>query len=399
MITRINTTQELKQMFLEILLNKTDKINDVSAESVLNGIAFGCAKLAQKCLVNQSVVEGHIFPDTSYGVYLDNLAAVRGVAPRFGACGSSTYIRLIADEGTYYDKNAVTFTSTNGITFLMEENVVIDVNGYAYTKVHSQSVGAVTNVDPLTINRINNGPNGHYSVTNEYRAMGGRDQEPDSLFRQRIKDSINALSRTTLAYLEQVFMSINPNVLRLYKGGIDEFGRINLYVVNVSGADFTQLEFDEIISRSNEYLSLIELLNNVGDDTLVLNNINWLPVDIEFRVDIDPAYNPAIVRKQIQIQMCKLFDYRYWNYGDKVEWENLLYAAKSVEGVRYVPDIHFSPRADINVPKFRLPRIRKFIMRDLDGNIIQDNSGVMSDVYYPNEIDYAYQSSVLSNIQ
>ena len=398
MITRINTTQELKQMFLEILLNKTDKINDISAESVLNGIAFGCAKLAQKCLVNQSVVEGHIFPDTSYGVYLDNLAAVRGVAPRFGACGSSTYIRLIADPNTYYDSASVTFTSTNGITFVMEENVLIGINGYAYTKVHSQSVGAITNVDPLTINTINNQPNGHISVTNEYRAMGGRDMEPDNLFRQRIKDSINALSRTTISYLEQVFMTINPNVLRVFKGGIDSFGRINLYVLGVNGANFTQEEFDNIISRSNEYLSLIELLNAVGEDTLVLNNIDWLPVDIEFRVDIDPAYDESAVRKQIQIQMCKLFDYRYWNYGDKVEWENLLYAAKSVDGVRYVPDIHFSPRADINVPKYRLPRVRGFIMRDLDGNIIEDNNGVMSDIYYPNEIDYPYQASVLSNI-
>ena len=44
MITQIIPTQELKQIFLEVLLNKTDKVTDVSEESVLNGIAFGCAK-------------------------------------------------------------------------------------------------------------------------------------------------------------------------------------------------------------------------------------------------------------------------------------------------------------------------------------------------------------------
>ena len=34
-----------------------------------------------------------------------------------------------------------------------------------------------------------------------------------------------------------------------------------------------------------------------------------------------------------------------------------------------------------------------------DGNIIEDNNGVMSDVYYPNSEDMDYTASVLSNIQ
>ena len=115
-------------------------------------------------------------------------------------------------------------------------------------------------------------------------------------------------------------------------------------------------------------------------------------------MDIDPAYDQDKVRREIQIQMGKMFDYRFWKYGDKVEWENLLYAAKNVDGVRYVPDTHFSPHADINVPEYRLPRIRGFVMRDLDGNIIEDNGGVLSEFFYPNEIDYSFQASVLTTI-
>lgn len=63
-----------------------------------------------------------------------------------------------------------------------------------------------------------------------------------------------------------------------------------------------------------------------------------------------------------------------------------------------MPDVHFYPRADINVPIYRLPRIRSFIMRDLNGNIIEDNGGVLSQFYYPNDIDFAYSNSVLSTI-
>lgn len=398
MITKITPVNELKLMFLEILLNKTDKINDVGEDSVLNGIAYGAAKVGQKCLVNQAVVEGHIFPDTAYGIYLDKLAAIRGVAPRFGAAAGSTYIRISASEGTTYFRDVHTFISTSGMTFSLDEDVIIGVNGYAYAKVRCNQEGLDTNVDPLSINRVNPIPTGHIACTNEYRATGGRDAEDDDLFRQRIKDSVDQLSRTTLSYLEQVFMKINNNVLRLYKGGIDENGKLNLIVVSVNGQNFTDEEFNEILSRSEEYLSLSELLRSSTDFALKLNNVDWLPVDVEFRADIDPAYDQDQVRREIQIQMSKLFDYRFWKYGDKVEWENLLFVAKNVEGVRYVPDTHFFPQADINVPKYRLPRIRGFVMRDLNGNIIEDNGRVLSQFFYPNEIDYSFQSSVLTTI-
>ena len=398
MITKITPVEELKQIFLEIFLNKTDKVSDVSDDSVLNAIAYGNAKLTQRTLTNQAIIEGHIFPDSAYGEYLDNLASIRGVAPRFGAVGSTTYVRVTADEGTSYIAGIHTFTSTSGIVFDLEESGVVGINGYAYLKVRSQQSGLNTNVDALSINKVSPIPQGHISVINEYAATGGSDQESDTLFRERIKTNMNQMSRTTLSYLEQVFMKINPRVLRLHKGGIDSDGKFNLIVVSVNGQNFTTAEFDEILSKSEEYLSLSELLREGSDFALKLNNVDWLPVDIEFRADIDPAYDIDSVRRNIQIQMNKLFDYRFWKYGDKIEWENMLYAAKNVEGVRYVPDTHFYPQADINVPKYRLPRIRGFIMRDLDGNIIEDNNGVLSDVFYPNEEDRSYQESVLTMI-
>lgn len=398
MITQITPVEELKNMFLEILLNKTDKINDVGAESVLNGIAYGCAKLGQKCLVNQSIVEGHIFPDIAYGVYLDRLAQIRGIAPRFGASPSSTYVRLMADEGTIYFSQGTTLTSISGITFELAEDVTIGANGYAYALVRSQQSGLNTNVDPLSINTINPIPTGHIAVTNEYRATGGRDAEDDELFRQRIKDSVNQLSRTTLSYIEQVFMKINPNVLRVYKGAIDTSGRLNLIIVSVNGQNFTEAEFNEMLNRSAEYLSLSDILRTDTEYALKLNNVDWYFIDVDFRVDIDPAFDYDQVRRDIQIQMSKLFDYRYWKDGDKVEWEDMLYSAKNVSGVRYVPDTHFYPQNDVNIPRYRIPRIRGYVMRDLDGNVIDDNNGVLSDIFYPNTEDVAYQSSVLMTL-
>lgn len=266
MITKIVPVSDLKQMFLEILLNKTDKISDISDDSVLNGIAYGCAKVGQRLLVNQGIVEGHLFPDTAYGQYLDNIASIRGVSPRFGACGSTTYVRVIAEPGTSYIMGVQKFTSTSGVTFELEESKTVDENGFAYIKVKSTQVGTSTNVDPVSINKVSPKPNGHISVTNEYAATGGMDAESDALFRQRIKNSVNALSRGTIAFIEQVFMKINPRVLRVFKGGITSNGKMNLIICSTNGASFSQNEFDLMISRSEEYLSLYDILREVSGD-------------------------------------------------------------------------------------------------------------------------------------
>ena len=398
MITKIVPVSDLKQMFLEILLNKTNKVSDISDDSVLNGIAYGCAKVGQRLLVNQGIVEGHLFPDTAYGQYLDNIASIRGVSPRFGACGSTTYVRVIAEPGTSYIMGVQKFTSTSGVTFELEESKTVDENGFAYIKVKSTQVGTSTNVDPVSINKVSPKPNGHISVTNEYAATGGMDAESDALFRQRIKNSVNALSRGTIAFIEQVFMKINPRVLRVFKGGITSNGKINLIICSTNGASFSQNEFDLMISRSEEYLSLYDILREVSGYALNLVNVDWQYVDVSFRVELDPSYDVDVVRKNIQIQMNKLFDYRFWNQGDRIEWDDLLQVAKNTEGVRYIPDNYFYPQSDINVPSNKLPRIRGFIMYDLNGNIIESNNGLISDVYYPNSPNIDFQSSIVNTI-
>jgi uncharacterized phage protein gp47/JayE len=398
MITQITTVDELKQIFLEIFLNKTDKVSDVSNESVLNGIAYGVSKLSQRLLVNQAVVEAHLFPDTAYGEYLDKIAELRGIASRFGSCGSSTYVRVEATPGTTYSASVVKFNSTNGITFIPDYDYTVDNNGYGYIKVHSEQTGKTSNVDALTINNVTNAPTGHSACTNEYRASGGIDEEDDELFRKRIKESVNQLSRNTISYLEQIFMKINPKVLKIYKGGTDGDGKLCLIVVSVNGSDFSEQEFNEILSRSEEFLSLNEILKVNSGFAIKLLNVNWLTVNVDFRVDIDPSYDVDTVRTNIQVAISKLFDYRLWSDGEKVEWENILYAVKNIEGVRYVPDAHFKPQADIIVPKYRLPRIKSFIMRDLDGNVIADNYNVLANFYYPNKADINFQTSVISSI-
>ena len=404
MITRILSVDTLKQIFAEILFNKTDKISDISNDSVLNGVAYGCAKLSQRLLVNQGVVEGHLFPDTAYGEYLDEIARARGIAPRFTAFGSTTYVRVQATPGTIYP-TGTTFISSNGIQFIATESCTIGVDGYGFVKVNSVQSGASSNVDALTINSISGtAPIGHIACTNDFAATGGRDNESDDDFRIRIKASVNQLARNTMSYLEQIFMKINPKVLRLHRGGTDADGRITLIVVSVNGQDFTDAEFDQIISQSQEFLSLNEITRDTASGfSIKLVNPHWYPVDIDFRCDIDPAYDQTQVRRSMQLAVSKLFDYRYWKVNEKVEWENILFAVRNVEGVRYVADAYFLPQGDINMTNYRLPRVRGFVVRDLDGGVLYDNYNLVSnftyaDYFFPNETDLNFQRSVITTI-
>jgi len=406
MITKITSVDNLKQIFAEILLNKTDEISDISNESVLNGVAYGCAKLAQRLLVNQGVVEGHLFPDTAYGEYLDEIAKSRGIAPRFTSFGSTTYVRVQADSGTVYPIGTM-FLSSNGIQFVSTENYTVGIDGYGFIKVNSIQTGSASNVDALTINMISGtAPTGHIACTNDFAATGGRDNESDDDFRIRIKASVNQLARNTMSYLEQIFMKINKKVLRLHRGGTDENGRITLIVVSVNGQDFTQAEFDEILSQAEEFLSLNEITREtVSGFPIKLVNPDWYPVDIDFRCDVDPAYDQSMVRRNMQLAVSKLFDYRYWGVNEKVEWENILYAIRNADGVRYVADAYFLPQGDINMTNFRLPRVRGFVVRDLDGGVLYDNHNysvigrfTYTDYFFPNTPDLNFQQSVISSI-
>ena len=399
MITKVIPLEELKEIFTETLLNKTNKVTKITDGSVLNGVAYGTAKLGQKVLKDIAVIESHLFPDSAYGVYLDNLAKLKGVSPRMGATKSSVYVRVFGAPGTNYIAGIHKFTGNNGVTFEIENTTTIPNFGYTYIKCRSQNVGYNQNVEPLSINKVAPVPTGHEYCINEYAAVGGRDQENDELFRQRIKSEINIYARETLSYLEQVFMKINPRVLRVLNYGFDEFGNCKLAIVTVDGTDLTTSELDDLLVKGEKYFSITEMRPyNVNHTGVKLSNAVWQPIDISFRVDLDNNYDVDEVRKRIQVNLNKEIDYRYWEHGKKVEWDNLLETVKNTEGVRYVTDNNFFPNKDIVVEYNKLPRIRGFQMLDLEGNLISDFNGNLHEINYPNEIDFIYQSDLLSSI-
>lgn len=398
MITKITDVEELKQIFVEALINNTDKVTKISDGSTLNGIAYGVAKLSQKVLKDVAIVESHLFPDTAVGEYLDNIAKLRGVALRLGDSKGSTYVRVVGNPGTTYTQNVHVF-SGKGVNFDLEETIVIPDTGFTYAKVKSQQAGSRVNISSLSIIKVNPEPTGHKYCINEFRVVGGRDIEDDDLFRKRIKEEINILARGTLSYMEQVLRKINPDVLRLFNHGLNDVGDLVIGVASVNGSNFSTSELQEFLTKSEQYLSMNEFkpngLNNYG---IEFKNIKYFPIDISCRVDIDESFDLENVRKNIQLSLNRSVDWRYWKDGDIVDWIDLINSIKGTDGVKRVLDNHFYPNIHLNIPRGYLPRIRGFVMMNLQGVIIEDLTGNLKPNFYPSESDFAYQATVLKSL-
>lgn len=401
-----STSIERKLLFLETLLNTSvnedgsSKISKISNHSVLSGVAGGVAKISGKAEKDIVLAVSQLFPDNAYGAQLDQVAINFGIGQRMQALGSSTYIRLVGDVGTQYLANTHYFTATNGIRFELEQDITIGSLGFTYAKIRSLTTGRSTNVDPLSISKCSPQPSGHINCVNEYMATGGRDVESDEVFRARIKDGSNFLAKGTISMIEQVFMKINSKVLKVLNLGTHRDGKVNLAIVTQNGVDLSQSELDELLQRSATYFNFNDH-RPFGTDFIgiKLNNIDYQPIDISLRVQLDSSFNPDEIRKQMQINLSKYLDFRYFDsYTNQVQWDKMLQICQNIPGVIYVPDQYFYPRTDLVIDSFTLPRLRSFLMLNLEGQVIVNFNNTLSPVYYPNVIDESFHLTVLKNI-
>lgn len=396
-ITRPTTLEEAQGIVVESIINNTDKVTKVNEASVLSAVSYGVANLFQRAQKDNTVLESALFPDSAYGTLLDAVASSRGISARFEATGSSGYLRLVGDEGTAYIQGVQTFTGRNGITFELEGDVTIGSIGYTYAKVRSIGTGSATNVAPNTITVVSPVPSGHKYVTNEYQMLGGRNNENDVDFRNRVKESLNLFARSTLSAIEQAFKLVNPNILRVYNSGSFR-GRTYLSILTQNGANLSNTELGDLLSGAGDIFNITELRPN-GNNTfgIVLKNVVWKPIDVSFRVVLENSADPVAVRQNIQINFAKLYDYRYWEYGRVVERNKLISVVTNTKGVKTLFDNYFYPNTDLPV-RNEIPRFRGFIMLNTDGSVIETFSDSLNPVYYPSEADFSFQKTVLSQL-
>ncbi len=385
LITNVMTIADLKALYVETFLNHTNKVSKISDLSVINAHAFGVAKLLQKDMKDTAVLESQLFPELSSGTYLDKAASRIGALSRYSSAGSSTYVLVIASPATIYIPGESFFVSNQGVNFDITEVIVVGANGYAYIPVRSASVGSNTNVDALSINRVMNPPLGHINCTNEYAATGGRDIENDEDFKSRLSIFQQFAAKSSHENLLDNLINLDSDILDVKRAGYTEDGKILMSIVTCNGKYFTADELLAFESQLSSFMTLSDIDDQAGVLGIQLQNIEWHTVGgssgVDFRIDINSGYSEVEVRKNIQLQLTKYFDFRFFK-KEKVEWDDLLQIVKSVQGVKYVPDEYFTPHTDNTIEKYKLPRIIKFIMRNMNGDILFNNSSVVLPIYY-----------------
>lgn len=398
MISQVIDFDEAQAIVLEFVLNYTDGITKVSEASGLGAISTSFSRLLQLAQKENLLLEAYVNPDSADGDLLDRIASTRGISQRFSALGSSTYVRVVGAVGTTYTQGVHTFSGASGVTYDLAQTITIGSKGYAYAQIRSQSVGSQTNVTALDIQKVTPTPAGHQYVVNEYTALGGRDNESDKDFRQRIKESVNIIAKNTISGIERVFQSINNNVLRVFFNGYNGLGQVVLGIVTQNGSGLLPSEITNILTNSAKYFSLSELKPNGAQGFGVkLQNIEYFPLDVSFRCRLSNDANVNTIRQTIQIAFAKQYDWRYWEMGGRVEWDDLLQIVKSTAGVDYVFDDTFYPQNDIVIPVGKIPRFRGFIMLDSEGGILSSDFGNnLNPVFYPFNPDFSFQNTVLS---
>lgn len=390
METKIYTIEELKNLFTQELLNKVDgKISKISDHSVLNGMAFGFAKVFQKSMKDVALLESELFPEYAYGQYLDKIALRYGISPREKNLGSSVYVKLVADPGSQYLAANCSFISTDGVTFSLVENYTINANGWGYALLKSDETGSNVNVGANTITRVTGQPSGHLYVNNDLPAIGGVDVESDEAFKQRILQNFNNFSFETLDKLTQVFQKINPSVMQLRNVGMNTDGQTVLSVITSTGATLTSTELQELEDKSRPYMSLHDLYvtNNLpgGPSFVKIQNIESVPVDLDFRVQIEADVEITDFKVACQTAVLNLLDFTTKDIV-KVEWEDIFSVIRMQKGVLQMPESFFfcgsnyqswdvsNPHSDIEVPVTKIPRLRSFVIRDMEGTYLFRNN-------------------------
>lgn len=397
METKIFTIEEIKDLFLQELLNKVDgKVSKISDHSVLNGMAFGFAKVFQKSMKDVALLESELFPEYAYGEYLDRIAQRYGIASRRKSLGSSVYVKIVANPGSLYLASNCSFISTDGTTFHLTENYTVNANGWGYALLRSDETGENTNVGAGTIIRVTGQPSGHIYVTNELPATGGVDIESDESLLQRILQNFNNFSFETLDKITSVFQVIEPSVLQVRKEGVNSQGQIVLVVITSTGANLSSTQLETLAERAQPYVSLMDVQQTnglVGNQlSLEVKNVTPLTVDMDFRVQLDSDINVTDFKIACQEAILSYFDFTQ-KVITKIEWEDLFAIVRTQTGVKQVPEQFFfagdstswssqSPHFDLSVPSTRVPRLRMFVVRDLNGTVLFNNSSNLVSYFY-----------------
>ena len=379
---------DLLALAIQTVVNTTNGVTKITRNSVLGALLQAVARIGQRAMKDIALANSENYVEEASSQYLDEIGRNRGITSRRPGASSVVYLRLVGEIGTTYSSGdtGVSFRNDDDIIFRLENDVTIGGNGFEYVLARSTITGLQTNVAPFTINNIENGPAGHIDVFNDFAATGGRDEEGDAQLRERIQNTFNNAAVTTLARIEEVAKSFQPEILRIVNTGSDEIGNIRLSVATVNGRQYSREELDSLLQQVGPYMSLSDVVERRNDVSGVLfDNIPLLPIDVEARIERRLDIPLATLYTEIAVRLTRVLDYSNFSWDSpRIRWDEVFDAVKRTPGVEAIDNSTFLPRADIVVPFGVLPRIRRVTLFNIDGSIMEDRSLSLQNYFFPN---------------
>lgn len=373
MLIKNKTIEELKTEFISSLRsNCGDKITKVLPDTVFNGLAFAISKITQKIIKSAAQIEARTFPELANNSTLDQIASENGIPVRYSASKSMVVLLFYAADTTFY-ASGFQVKNSDGIVFETKKDLTVNENEFGFVVSESLTTGSVNNVEANTLTiPVTTAPVGHVSVTNTFKAINGRDQEAYRDYQNFILNIENILSKNTEAYYDALVRNFNREIIKVYSEVvIGEINSFNLYVVKNNAADLSSGELTTLKNQIVPYTPL-------SDNKFNILNVVYTDFDMIVPVRLITGYILADVLKDMQVNIQDFMNLTNWDFGQKLQWDDLLEVCKNTEGIEEVFDSGFYPNSDIQISDGSLPRLNNFTIENVDTGTTIGKSNIPS---------------------
>lgn len=208
-----------------------------------------------------------IFPEWSYGEYLDAHAAVRGMKRKEATAATGT-LTITGQAGTLIPAGSVfSTTATNNVypavSYATTEQATIPVSGTVQVPITCSETGTIGNTTVGTIIFNASGVTGITSVTNEEPTTGGTDEETDQALIARIDEYDKNLSDSFVgnaADYRRWAMTVEGTGSAKIIAPTDDSGIVTIVLTDSTGAPASETlrtaVYDYIMSPDDPYARL-----------------------------------------------------------------------------------------------------------------------------------------------
>lgn len=380
MIIKVKSIEELKNEFLLAITNTTNKVTKILPTSVLNGIAYGFAKLTQKINKEAALIESKLFPEYAIGTDLDDIALREGIPARLTATKSTVVLVFTVDisSGDVIIKAGSVVSGYNNINFETDTDLIItqaEGSGIGYVFASSQQTGKNNNVGAYSINRVvslafgSSNINKIQAVTNPSSAINGFDNESDYDFRKRILTMSGIIGTNTYENYLYYIQYFQPEVLRIKTTAISlSKGTFEIFVVKRNAGYFNNSELNDLKNNIISYLPL----RDANIFTFNISNVLYKEFDVYAKVYIDGSRTLLQIAQDWSIAINNYINHKEWPFGKKVDHEMLMSMLQDVQSVLDIDDDSFEPRRDVFVKANSLPKLRSIVLYNAETGQILD---------------------------